>query len=71
MKCDGITKTSVTDGYSVALSPTLELFHLKGNADGKCDGHPNGDIWQTTLYVKDGDAWKIAFMFERMPGMGM
>jgi ketosteroid isomerase-like protein len=71
MKCDGITKTSVTDGYSVAISPTLELFHLKGNADGKCDDHPNGDIWQTALYVKDGDAWKLAFMFERMPGMGM
>ncbi|MBV9241623.1 MAG: nuclear transport factor 2 family protein [Acidobacteria bacterium] len=70
MKCDGITKTSVTDGYSVAISPTLELFHLKGNADGKCDGHPNGDIWQTTLYVKDGDAWKLAFMFEMMPGTG-
>ena len=71
MKCDGITKTSVTDGYSIAISPTLELFHLKGNADGKCDGHPNGDLWQTTLYVKDGDAWKLAFMFERMPGGGM
>ena len=71
MKCDGITKTSVTDGYSVAISPTLELFSLKGNADGKCDGHPNGDIWQTTIYIKDGDAWKLAFMFERMSGNAM
>lgn len=71
MKCEGITKTNVSDGYSIALSPTLELFHVKGNADGKCDGHPNGDIWQTNLYVKEGDAWKLAFMFERMPGNGM
>jgi hypothetical protein len=38
MKCEGITKTSVTDGYSVAISPTLELFNLKGSSDGTCDG---------------------------------
>jgi ketosteroid isomerase-like protein len=71
MKCDGITKVSVTDAYGVSLSPTLELLHVKGNADGKCDGHPNGDLWQTNLYVKDGDAWKLAFLFESMPTGGM
>jgi len=68
MKCEGITKTSVSNGYSVAISPTLELFHVTGTADGKCEGQPNGDLLQTNIYVKDGDAWKLAFMFERMPG---
>jgi len=71
MKCDGITKVGVADAYAVSISPTLELLHAKGTADGKCDGHPNGDLWQTNLYVKDGDAWKLAFLFETMPGGGM
>lgn len=66
MKCEGITKTSFTEGFAVAISPTVEMLIGKGNADGKCDGRPNGDIWQTAAYVKEGDAWKLAFMFESM-----
>ncbi|CAN5484103.1 hypothetical protein BH10ACI2_BH10ACI2_11480 [soil metagenome] len=68
MKCEGITKVGVSDGLAVALSPTVELFTLKGSADGTCDGQKNGPLYQTTLYMKEGDAWKLAFMFES-PGM--
>lgn len=64
MKCEGITKVSVTDGFSTALSPTVELLTLKGAADGKCDGQANGPLYQSAVYVKEGDAWKLAFMFE-------
>lgn len=64
MKCEGITKVSVTDGFSTALSPTVELLTLKGTADGKCDGQPNGPLYQSAVYVKEGDAWKLAFIFE-------
>jgi len=64
MKCEGITKVSVTEGFSTALSPTVELLTLKGTADGKCDGQPNGPLYQSVVYVKEGDAWKFAFMFE-------
>lgn len=67
MKCEGITKTSVTDGFAAALSPTVEILFAKGSSDGKCDGMANGDLWQTSVYVKEGDAWKLAFMFETMP----
>lgn len=66
MKCEGITKTSFTDAFAQSISPTVELLFGKGNADGKCDGMPNGDLWQTSAYVKQGDAWKIAFMFESL-----
>jgi len=71
MKCEGITKTSFTDSFAQAISPTVEILFGKGNADGKCDGHPNGDLWQTAVYVKEGDAWKLAYMFESMPHPGM
>jgi ketosteroid isomerase-like protein len=67
MKCEGITKTSFTEGFAQALSPTVEILFGKGNADGKCDGQPNGDLWTTAVYVKEGDAWKLAYMFESLP----
>lgn len=68
MKCEGITKTSVSDGFASALSPTVEILTLKGTADGKCDGMANGPLWQMAVYVKEGEAWKLAFMQE-WPGM--
>jgi ketosteroid isomerase-like protein len=64
MKCEGVTKVSVTDGFATALSPTVELLTLKGTADGTCDGQKNGPLYQSAVYVKEGNAWKLAFMFE-------
>ncbi len=66
MKCEGITKTSFSDTSAYSVSPTVEILFGKGHADGKCDGQPNGDLYQTAVYVKEGDAWKLAFMFESM-----
>lgn len=64
MKCEGITKVSVADGFATALSPTVEILTLKGTADGTCDGQKNGPLFQSAVYVKEGEAWKLAFMFE-------
>lgn len=64
MKCEGITKVAVTDGFASSLSPTVELLTLKGTADGTCGGQKNGPLTQAAVYVKEGDAWKLAFMFE-------
>ena len=64
MKCEGITKVSVTDGFASAISPTVELLTLKGMADGTCDGQKNGPLYQSAVYVKEGEAWKLAFMLE-------
>ncbi len=64
MKCEGITKTSVSNGMAAAISPTLEVLYVKGSADGTCDGQKNGDLHQVAVYVKEGDAWKLAYMVE-------
>lgn len=64
MKCEGITKVGVTEGFATAISPTVEILTLKGTADGKCDGRPNGALYQSAVYVKEGETWKLAFMFE-------
>ena len=67
-KCEGITKVAVTDGFASALSPTVEILTSKGTANGTCDGQKNGSLWGSAFYVKEGDAWKLAFLFES-PGM--
>ena len=62
--CKDITKVSVSDGFASAISPTAEILTVKGTSDGTCYGQKNGDLYQTAVYVKEGDAWKLAFMFE-------
>jgi hypothetical protein len=52
---------SVTDGVASALSPTVELLMHKGTADGTCYGQKVPAVHGTSVYVKDGDAWKLAF----------
>jgi ketosteroid isomerase-like protein len=61
--CEGVTKTSFTDAFASAVSPTVEILTGKGTADGKCEGQANAPLYQTAVYVKEGDAWKLAFMF--------
>jgi hypothetical protein len=68
MKCEGVTNVKVSDGFSTSISPTVEILTLKGNADGTCDGQKNGDLYQTAVYLKEGDTWKLAYMMES-PGM--
>ncbi len=67
LKCEGITKVSFGEAFAVAVSPTVEILMGKGYADGKCDGMANGDLWQTAVYVKEGETWKTAFMTETPP----
>lgn len=64
MKCEGITTVKVSDGFSTAISPTVEVLTLKGSADGTCEGQKNGDLYQTAIYVKEGNDWKLAYMVE-------
>ncbi len=58
--CD-IKSVSVTDGAGTMLSPTVGILTHTGTADGTCFGQKVGSVWGTSVYVKDGDAWKWAF----------
>jgi ketosteroid isomerase-like protein len=64
MKCEGVNAVSLSDGSALAISPTVELLTVKGTADGTCDGRKNGPLYQSALYVKQGETWKLAFMHE-------
>jgi hypothetical protein len=58
--CDA-KSVSVTDAAGTMLSPTVGILTFKGTADGTCYGQKVGPIWGTSVYVKDGDAWKWTF----------
>lgn len=58
--CD-VKSVSVTDAVGTMLSPTVGILTFKGAADGTCYGQRVGPIWGTSVYVRDGDAWKWTF----------
>ena len=67
LKCEGITNVKVNNGVATSITPTVEILTVKGNADGTCGGQKNGDLYQTAVYVKEGDAWKLAYLYETPP----
>lgn len=62
-KCD-IKSVSVTDASGVTLSPTVGILHFKGSGDGTCEGNKIMPLWGSSIYIKDGNSWKLAFGFE-------
>jgi|SRR5271167_19274 len=59
--CD-VKSVSVTEDARTMLSPTTGILTFKGTADGSCYGQEvNSVIWGTSIYIKDGDAWKWTF----------
>jgi hypothetical protein len=63
MPCENVKTVSVTEGFATALSPTVEMLTFKGTSDGTCFGQKNGVQPSMSIYVKEGDAWKLAFGF--------
>ncbi len=61
--CEKITKADIKDAFAWALSPTVEVLTFEATTDGSCDGMKNGPLEGASVYVKEGDAWKIAFGF--------
>jgi hypothetical protein len=58
--CD-VKSVSVTDAAGTMLSPSLGILQFNGGAVGTCFGQKVGPIWGTSVYVKEGDAWKWTF----------
>ncbi len=56
-----VKSVSVTDAVGTMLSPTVGILTFKGGADGTCFGQKIGPIWGTSIYVKEGEAWKWVF----------
>jgi hypothetical protein len=39
------------------------MLTFVGSADGTCYGQKNGPQDGMSIYIKEGDAWKLAFAF--------
>jgi hypothetical protein len=65
--CD-IKSVGVTDGEGILLSPTVGLLNRTGTAEGTCNGQklPLVPIYGTSVFVKQGDSWKLAFSLNRL-----
>ncbi len=62
--CD-VTGFTLTDGVGTAVSPAVGLLTLTGTVNGTCGGVDisGQKIYVTSVYVKDGEAWKWVFGF--------
>jgi hypothetical protein len=65
--CD-IKSVSVTDGEGSLLSPTIGILNRTGTAEGTCNGQKLQPvpIYGTSVFVKYGDSWKLAFSLNRL-----
>ncbi len=54
---------SLTNGVGTLVSPKVGILTVTGSADGNCGGQKVPRVYGTSVYVKDGDAWKWAFGF--------
>jgi hypothetical protein len=56
---------TLTHGVATSVSPTVGILTVTGSAEGTCGEQDisGQEIYATTVYVKDGEAWKWAFGF--------
>ena len=62
-----IKSVDVADASSVSVTDDTSILMHKGTANGTCFGQPVAPILGTSIYVKEGSAWKLAFTMN-MPG---
>ena len=63
-KCE-VKSYWLSDAKSAPLSNTVSLMTFKGGGEGTCEGQPLTTDWYGVLYIKEGEAWRLAF------GMGV
>jgi hypothetical protein len=65
--CD-IKNVSVADGAGTMLAPNVGILNRTGTAGGTCNGQnlPPVPIYGTSVYVREGDSWKLAFSLNRL-----
>ena len=56
-----VKSVGVTDGVVTTLTPTVKLLMHTGTADGTCYGEKIPAIHGNSVYVRDGNTWRLAF----------
>jgi ketosteroid isomerase-like protein len=64
-QCD-VQSVRVADGTGTSLSATVGILTFKGILEGTCGGQEFPLIYGTSVYTRDGDAWKLAFTLNHL-----
>lgn len=59
-----VSSVSLSDGKATSITKDAAILVVKGTAEGTCDGMKLEPLWNTTVFVKEGDVWKTAYIFE-------
>lgn len=63
--CD-VQSARAADGTGTFLSSTVAILTFKGILEGTCGGQQFPLIYGTSVYTRDGDAWKLAFTLNHL-----
>ena len=64
-QCD-VQSVRVADGTGTSLSATVGILTFEGILEGTCGGQEFPLIYGTSVYTKEGDAWKLAFTLNHL-----
>jgi ketosteroid isomerase-like protein len=59
-----VSSVSLSDAKGTSISKDAAILVYKGTAVGTCGDMKLEPLWGTTVFVKEGDAWKGAYIFE-------
>jgi ketosteroid isomerase-like protein len=62
-KCE-VKSVTVTEGKSLMITKDAAILLFRGAGDGACEGMAVKPVWGTTVYVKEGESWRAAYIFE-------
>ncbi|PYT00842.1 MAG: hypothetical protein DMF63_05930 [Acidobacteria bacterium] len=62
------SSVSVSDGKATSIGKDVAVLVAKGTAVGTCGDMKLAPLWSTTVFVKEGDMWKAAYIFETPVG---
>ena len=59
-----VSSVSLSDGTATSIGKDAAILVVKGTAVGTCGDMKLEPLWNTTVFVKEGDTWKAAYIFE-------
>jgi ketosteroid isomerase-like protein len=59
-----VSSVSLSDGKGTSISKDAAVLVYKGTAVGSCGDMKLEPLWGTTVFVKEGEAWRGVYIFE-------
>ena len=59
-----VSSVSLSDGKGTSITKDAAILVYKGTAVGTCGDMKLEPLWGTTVFVKEGDAWRGVYIFE-------